>query len=49
VVVGIETDRGPWVVALVAAAYQVYAIKPLQVARWQRSWKIEFDRAGSYN
>jgi Transposase len=28
VVVGIETDRGPWVAALVAAGYQVYAINP---------------------
>jgi transposase len=33
VVVGIETDRGPWVQALLAAGYQVYAINPLQVAR----------------
>ena len=33
VVVGIETDRGPWVQALAAAGYQVYAINPLQVAR----------------
>jgi hypothetical protein len=33
VVVGIETDRGPWVGALVAAGYQVVAINPLQVAR----------------
>jgi hypothetical protein len=30
VVVGIETDRGPWVAALVAAGYWVYAINPLQ-------------------
>lgn len=35
VVVGIETDRGPWVQALVAAGYQVYAINPLQVARFR--------------
>ena len=28
VVVGIETDRGLWVGALVAAGYQVYAINP---------------------
>jgi hypothetical protein len=35
VVVGIETDRGPWVQALVAAGYQVYAINPLQVARYR--------------
>jgi transposase len=35
VVVGIETDRGPWVHALVAAGYQVYAVNPLQVARYR--------------
>jgi transposase len=35
VVVGIETDRGPWVRALVAAGYQVVAINPLQVARYR--------------
>src|SRR5258708_32950115 len=33
VVVGIETDRGLWVQALVAAGYQVFAINPLAVAR----------------
>ncbi|WP_018804005.1 IS110 family transposase [Salinispora arenicola] len=35
VVVGIETDRGPWVQALIAVGYQVYAINPLQVARYR--------------
>jgi transposase len=35
VVVGIETDRGPWVQALVAAGYQVYALNPVQVARYR--------------
>nr|WP_205863514.1 IS110 family transposase [Planosporangium thailandense] len=35
VVVGIETDRGAWVQALVAAGYQVYAINPLSVARYR--------------
>jgi len=35
VVVGIETDRGPWVRALIAAGYQVYAINPLQVSRFR--------------
>jgi len=30
VLVGIETDRGPWVAALVAAGYTVFAINPLQ-------------------
>jgi transposase len=35
VVVGIETERGPWVQALLAAGYQVYAVNPLQVARFR--------------
>jgi transposase len=35
VVVGIETDRGPWVQALLGAGYQVYPINPLQVARYR--------------
>jgi len=35
VVIGIETDRGLWVQALVAADYQVYAINPLAVARYR--------------
>jgi transposase len=37
VVVGIETERGPWVQALIAAGYQVYAINPLQVARYRET------------
>src|SRR3954452_12779940 len=32
---GIETDRGPWVAALVAAGYSVFAINPRQVARYR--------------
>ncbi|GGQ29524.1 transposase [Actinomadura coerulea] len=35
VVVGIETDRGPWVGALVAAGYRVLAVNPLQAARFR--------------
>jgi transposase len=35
VVVGIETDRGPWVGALVAAGYQVFAVNPLCAARYR--------------
>ena len=39
VVVGIETERGPWVQALIAAGYEIYAINPLQVARYRgRNW-----------
>ncbi len=32
---GIETDRGPWVQALLATGYVVFAINPLQVARYR--------------
>ena len=35
VAVGIETDRGPWVQALVAAGYTVYAVNPLQASRYR--------------
>jgi transposase len=35
VVVGIETDRGMWVSALIAAGYQVFAVNPMQVARYR--------------
>jgi transposase len=35
VVVGIETDRGLWVQALIAAGYRVYAVNPLSVARYR--------------
>jgi len=35
VVVGIETDRGPWVLALVAAGYTVYGVNPLQASRYR--------------
>src|SRR5690242_18782092 len=35
VVVGIETERGPWVQALLAAGYRVYAVNPLQAARFR--------------
>jgi len=40
IAVGIETDRGPWVAALVAAGYQVYAINPLQVARYRERQSV---------
>jgi transposase len=38
VVVGIETDRGPWVEALIAAGYQVFAINPKQVSRFKERY-----------
>ena len=38
VVVGIETDRGPWVEALIAAGYQVFAINPKQASRFKERY-----------
>ncbi|MGM7672213.1 IS110 family transposase [Microbacterium sp. A93] len=35
VFVGIETDRGGWVQALIAAGYSVYPINPVQSARYR--------------
>nr|WP_281197106.1 IS110 family transposase [Nocardia altamirensis] len=35
ILVGIETDRGPWVGALVAAGYTVLAVNPLQASRFR--------------
>jgi hypothetical protein len=33
--VGIETERGPWVAALVAAGYEVFAINPKKAAEYR--------------
>ena len=33
--VGIETGRGPWVTALLAAGYVVFAVNPLQASRYR--------------
>lgn len=35
VLIGIETDRGPWVQALIATGYRVFAINPLQASRYR--------------
>ena len=35
VIIGTETDRGPWVAALVAAGYVVYGVNPLQASRYR--------------
>jgi transposase len=35
VLIGIETDRGPWVAALIAAGYTVYPVNPLQASRYR--------------
>ena len=40
VAVGIETDRGLWVQALVAAGYVVYGINPLQAARYRQRHSV---------
>jgi transposase len=40
VIVGIETERGPWVSALIAAGYTVYPINPLQVARYRERHRV---------
>jgi transposase len=36
VLVGIETDRGPWVAALAAAGYEVFAVNPLQAVQYRK-------------
>jgi transposase len=33
--IGIETDRGPWVAALIAAGYTVFPLNPLQASRYR--------------
>jgi len=38
VVVGIETDRGPWVQDPLAAGYRVYAVNPRQAARFKERY-----------
>jgi transposase len=38
--IGIETDRGPWVQALIAAGYEVFAVNPLQVARYRERHSV---------
>src|SRR5579864_7285938 len=35
VVIGIETDRGLFVAALVAAGYQVFAVNPMSTSRYR--------------
>ncbi len=40
VVIGIETDRGPWVAALVAAGYVVFPVNPLQASRYRERHSV---------
>ena len=35
VIVGIETDHGPWVTELIAAGYTVFPVNPLQASRYR--------------
>ena len=35
VVIGIESDHGPWLAALAAARYTVFAVNPLQASRYR--------------
>jgi transposase len=38
--VGIETDRGPWVTALIAAGYTVFPVNPLQASRYRGRYGV---------
>lgn len=40
VLVAIETDRGPWVTALVAAGYRVFAVNPRQTGRFREQFVL---------
>ena len=51
VVVGIETDRGPWVTALIAVGYTVYPVNPLQASRYRERHGVsgaKSDGAGAH-
>jgi len=50
-VIGIETDRGPWVAALVAAGYTVHGVNPLQASRYRERHGVsgaKSDGAGAH-
>ncbi len=44
VVIGIETDRGLFVTALVAAGYQLYAVNPMSTSRYRDRRRQRGDR-----
>src|SRR5882762_4271523 len=49
--IGIETDHGPWVQALIAAGYTVFAANPLSVARYRERHSVsgaKSDAAGAH-
>jgi transposase len=45
--VGIETERGPWVAALIAAGYTVYAVNPLQASRYRQRHSVSGAKSDS--
>jgi transposase len=47
VVVGIETDRGPWVTALVTAGYLVFPVNPLQASRYRQRHAVSGAKSDS--
>ena len=38
---GIETDRGPWVAALIASGYLVFPVNPLQASRYRERHGVD--------
>ena len=49
VVIGIETDRGPWVAALLGAGYRVYAINPPAASRYSERHQVGGAKSDSGN
>ena len=47
VLVGIEPDRGPWVVALIAAGYTVFPVNPLQASRYRSRHSVSGAKSDS--
>jgi len=47
VIVGIETDHGPWVTALIAAGYTVFPVNPLQASRYRERHGVSGAKSGS--
>jgi hypothetical protein len=45
--IGIETDRGTWVQALLTAGYQVFAINPMSVARYRERHSTSGAKSGA--
>jgi transposase len=47
VVIGIETGRGPWVAALIAAGYLVFPVNPLQASRYRERHGVSGTKSDS--